>query len=91
MKVVFTRPALSDLDEIRQYILDNYPALAGLVEQRIHIVLERIAKYPRSARIVHQRPDVRVVPVIRFPYKIFYRITQAKIIEILHIHHTARD
>jgi plasmid stabilization system protein ParE len=90
MKVVFTRPALQDLDEIRQYIVDRYPALAGLVEQRIRSVLERIATYPSSSRIVEERPEVRVTRVLRFPYKIFYRVTKSKTIEILHIHHEAR-
>jgi hypothetical protein len=37
-----------------------------------------------------ERPDVRVAPLGRFPYKIFCRVRD-ETIEILHIHHTARE
>jgi hypothetical protein len=39
---------------------------------------------------VADRPGVRVVPLIRYPYKVFYRNT-GKVIEILYIHHAAQD
>jgi len=32
---------------------------------------------------------VRVVPLIRYPYKIFYRVTP-QAVEILYIHHASR-
>jgi plasmid stabilization system protein ParE len=38
---------------------------------------------------VEQRPGVRVVPLIRYPYKIFYRIADDTV-RILHIRHTSR-
>ncbi|MBI4093563.1 hypothetical protein HY417_01235 [Candidatus Kaiserbacteria bacterium] len=38
---------------------------------------------------VAQRPGVRVVPLVRYPYKIFYRISDSAV-EILYIHHAAR-
>ena len=47
------------------------------------------ATRPPSARQVAERPDVRVVPLTRYPYKIFYRVTR-EAVEILHVHHTAR-
>ncbi len=36
------------------------------------------------------RPGVRVVPLGRYPYKIFYRVS-GDAVEILHIHHAARE
>jgi hypothetical protein len=33
---------------------------------------------------------VRVVPLGRYPYKIFYRVTKDAV-EILHVHHAARE
>jgi hypothetical protein len=35
------------------------------------------------------RQTVRQTPLVRYPYRIFYRVTE--VIEILHIHHTARE
>jgi toxin ParE1/3/4 len=34
-------------------------------------------------------PDVRVMFVVRYPYKIFYRVRET-VVEILHIRHTSR-
>jgi hypothetical protein len=45
---------------------------------------------PESARRIPERPGVRVVPLIRYPYKIFYHVV-GDTVEILHIHHAARD
>jgi plasmid stabilization system protein ParE len=90
MKVVFTPAADADLDDVLSYTTLNYPSLRLPLEQRIRGVVERIAQWPESAREVDQRPGTRVVPLIRYPYKIFYRIAGDRI-EILHIHHAARD
>jgi plasmid stabilization system protein ParE len=38
---------------------------------------------------VARRPDVRAVLVLRYPYKIFYRV-RGDTVEILHIRHTAQ-
>jgi len=37
-----------------------------------------------------QRPNIRSVPFIRYPYKFFYRVLSDRV-EILHVHHSARD
>ena len=90
MKVIYTEPALEDLDAIRRYLAANYPALAVAVEKRMRAVVARIARWLESARRVEERPAVRVVPLIRYPYKVFYRITEEGV-EIIHIHHAARE
>ncbi len=90
MKVVFTASALADLDEILIYTAANYPDLIHLVEQRIRASVERVGRWPESARAVEERPGVRVVPVIRYPFRIFYRVSGGQV-EILHIHHAARQ
>ena len=89
-KVVFTQAALADLDEILEFTALNYPALVGPLEQRIRAVVARIARWPESGRAVPERAAVRVVPLIRFPFRVFYRI-RGDGIEILHIHHSSRE
>ena len=89
MKVVFTDEALRDLDEILHFIEGNYPAILHAFEERLHTVLNRIGTWPESAQAVADRPSVRSAPLIRYPYKIFYRVTEDSV-EILHIHHGAR-
>ena len=90
MKVVFTEPALADLDEILTYTDENYPHLADSIERRIHDVLAQIRRWPRNARTIDDRPGVRAVPLARYPYRIYYRI-EGKVIEVLHIRHTSRQ
>jgi toxin ParE1/3/4 len=75
--------------EIVSYLKQNYPASAHLVQARIRIVLTRISYWPDSAREISERPGVRVVPLVRYPYKIFYRVVD-ETVEILHIYHTSR-
>ena len=89
MKVVYTDEALNDLAAIADWLMVHYPTIAPVVEQRIRRVVAHIARWPASARGASGRPGVRVVPLGRYPYKIFYRVV-ADTIEILHIHHSAR-
>lgn len=90
MKVVFTDEALRDLDEIFQYISENYPAVYRPFEKRLRTIVMRVGNWPESTQEVLQRPGIRSVPFIRYPYKLFYRVLPDRI-EILHLHHSARD
>lgn len=90
MKAVFTKAALDDLDQLLTYTSVNYPSLLASVGRRIRDVIVHIEAWPENARRVSGRQDVRVVPLIRYPYRIFYRVHAGRI-EILHIHHTARQ
>jgi len=90
MKGVYTEDALDDLEAIAEWLIVNYPAAAPTIEQRIRSVVAHIGRWPESARMSAGRANVRVIPVGRYPYKIFYRISD-ETIEILHIHHAARQ
>ena len=89
MKVVFTDRALADLDEILEYIRTAYPTAFTGFEARMGAIIRRIGQWPESAAQVADRPGVWVVPLLRYPYKIFYRVTPSAV-EILYIHHAAR-
>jgi plasmid stabilization system protein ParE len=82
MKVVYTAAALQDLDDIADWLAVHYPAVAPAVERRIRAVIARIGRWPESARRSARRPGVRTVPVGRYPYRIFFRVT-AEAVEIL--------
>jgi toxin ParE1/3/4 len=90
MRIVFTDEALRDLDEILDFVAAHYLTIASSFQQRLRTTLQRIGKWPKSAEEVEQRPGVRVVPLIRYPYKVFYQAT-TDAVEILHIHHAARQ
>jgi toxin ParE1/3/4 len=90
MKVVYTDEALDNLDGILAFIASHYPTISAAFEKRLRTVIARIGAWPESAEEVAERPGVRVVPVIRYPYKVFYRVTN-EAVEILYIHHAARQ
>ena len=90
MKVIYTDEALRDLDEILEFIELHYPAISVAFEERLRAIEQRIESWPKSAEEVAQRPGVRVVPFVRYPYRLFYRIADDAV-EVLHIHHGARQ
>lgn len=90
MKVVYTDAALRDLDDITIWLTAHYHGLGAAVERRLRIVVAHIARWPDSMRPSAHRSGVRVALLGRFPYKIFYRVS-GEAVEILHIHHAARE
>ena len=89
MNVRYTEVALRELDDILAFIASNYPTVLQPFQRRLRAVEKRIARWPQSAQRVVQRPGVHVAPLIQYPYKLFYLITDDTV-EILHIHHSAR-
>lgn len=64
---VYTDEALHDLDVILAFIAANYPEISFAFERRLRAVTARISVWPESTRQVADRPEVRVVPLIRYP------------------------
>jgi toxin ParE1/3/4 len=90
MKLVFSQRALTDLDEIATYYAANArPAVAQSMGRRLNDVIDRICRVPEAAPRVSQRSQVRAAAVVRYPFRIFYRV-RGDTIDILHIRHTSR-
>jgi len=90
MKLVYSRRALSDIEAIASYYATHAsPAVAQAIEARFTDVIQRICRAPQSAPRLTQRSQVRVVSVVRYPFRIFYRVRNDTI-DILHIRHTSR-
>jgi plasmid stabilization system protein ParE len=67
MKVAFTAPALHDLEEVRAYLSAHYPGVMASVERRLRLAYARIGAWPQSGRVVAERPEARVVSIVRYP------------------------
>jgi toxin ParE1/3/4 len=89
MKVEYTNQALTDLRKISADSRAFGETVVAAVETRIRAVIAHVAKHPEAATLIADRPGMRVVPLIRYPYKIFYRVLENRV-RILHIRHTAR-
>ena len=89
MKVEYSNRATADLRKASAESLSFGDAVAVALEARIRRIVARIAEHPESAQQVIGRPGIHVVPLIRYPYKIFYRVLEDRV-RILHIRHTSR-
>lgn len=90
MKVEYSRRALTDLRDIAAYFANSdHPAVGEAVAARIEEVVARLAQAPRSGRPVAERPEVRVAPLLRYRWNIFYSVS-AEVVRIVHIRHTSR-
>jgi toxin ParE1/3/4 len=90
MKLVYSRRALADLEEIATYYTDYAsPAIAETIGRGIESAIARIGHFPKAAPKVSQRSKVRAATVLRYPFRIFYRV-QEDTINILHVRHTSR-
>jgi len=88
MKVRYTPEAFSDRERILEYLQERAPRGALNVASSIREAVSRLGDQPYSGYQTNN-PDVRVVFVVQYPYKIFYRVRDP-VVEILHIRHTSR-
>jgi plasmid stabilization system protein ParE len=68
MKVRFSKLALAELDVILDDIRAENPLAAARFDARIKRVFERIAQFPKGAHEIENRPGIRSVPLVRYPY-----------------------
>ncbi len=72
-ELIWTEPALSDLDTIADYIeLDNPEAARGLV-QRVFQHVEQLAKYPESGSRPRELRGSWYRQIVEGPCRVFYR------------------
>ena len=90
MKVEYSNRATADLRKVSADSRAYGDAVTAAVEARIQQVVAHIAEHPGGAPRVEERPGVHVIPLIRYPYKIFYRVIADRV-RILHIRHTSRQ
>jgi toxin ParE1/3/4 len=88
MRVRYTPEAFSDRERILEYLRQRSPSGSKNVAASIREAVAQLGDQPHSGYRTDD-PDVRVAFVVRYPYKIFYRVRDDAV-EILHIRHTSR-
>lgn len=73
-KIIWTEPALIDLNEIAEYIALDKPTAASNLVQNIFTKTERLEEFPNSGRNPPELKKSRYKEVIIKPCRIFYRI-----------------
>jgi toxin ParE1/3/4 len=73
-KLIWTEPALLDLDEVAEYIALDDPLAAGNYVQKIFDRVERLAIYPNSGKRPKELPRTPYREIVVPPCRIFYRV-----------------
>lgn len=83
-EVIWTDPALDQLEEIAEYIaLDKPSAAAGFVK-RIFSTVDRLEQFPNSGHVPPELPDSIYRELYVRPCRVFYR-NEDGVVYILHV------
>lgn len=90
-KLIWSPLARLDLKDIANFIAEDSPSAAERFVKSLFQVVERLAEFPESGRVVPELADPAVREVIRSPCRIVYRIQRRKrTVEIVRVWHGAR-
>jgi len=78
-QVIWTEPALLDLNAIAEYIALDKPSAAANVVEKVFSSTERLEKFPASGRNPPELKDSRYLEIVIAPCRIFYRIEGDKV------------
>jgi toxin ParE1/3/4 len=91
MKVRWSETALAQLDDIFLYIYERNRSAALAVAKRIEDLAALLGEFPLVGHLTDEA-EVRILPVVRYPFLIFYAIDNAADeVVILHVRHTVQD
>ena len=90
MKIVWTDPAVEDLELVKEFISRGSEFYALRFVTNIFDAVENLVHFPTRGRRVPEADDDTIREIIYFPYRIMYRIKPDRIV-ILTIIHGARD
>ena len=89
MRMVWTESAVADIDRIHTYIAERNPRAAVTVTDTIEATAARLGRFPYSAAMTDE-PGTRMAPAGRYPYVIFYTVTDDEV-QILRVMHGAQQ
>jgi len=79
-EVVWTEPALQQLDAIAEYIALDNPAAASELAQEVFDKIEPLENFPQSGRIPPELPNSVYREVVVTPCRIFYREDEKRVL-----------
>ena len=83
-EIVWSEPALSDLDAIGDYIALENPAAAAELVRRVFAHVEQLAEHPESGSRPQELKRSRYRQIVEPPCRVFYRYDGEKVF-VLHV------
>lgn len=90
MKIIWSEPAISDLENIRDYIAKDSEYYATIFIEKIITAVEKVAAFPLMGRIAPECNNKNIREVIYQNYRIIYKVNN-KAIFILTVIHGGRN
>jgi toxin ParE1/3/4 len=78
-QLIWTEPALLDLNEVAEYIALDDPAAASKMVQTVFDRVGRLATYPNSGKRPAELPRTPYREVVVPPCRIFYRVEEESV------------
>jgi len=83
-EIIWTEPALSDLDAIADYIAVDDPRAAAVVVQRVFSHIDQLVAHPLSGGKLPEFKAWRYRQIVEPPCRVIYRVEKSRVY-ILHI------
>jgi plasmid stabilization system protein ParE len=90
MKLNWSVPALTDLENIKAFIAADSEYYALKFVENAFSAVERLAVFPNSGRVVPEIADDSIREIIYGSYRIIYSVAETEII-IVTVIHSMRD
>ena len=84
VEIIWTEPALSDLDAIADYIAFDKPEAARRLVQRVFEHVEQLTNHPKSGSVPRELRGSRYRQIVEPPCRVFYRYDGERVF-ILHV------
>jgi toxin ParE1/3/4 len=83
--LIWTEPALSDLEEVADYIALDDPVAAGKLVRNLFAHVEQLQEHPESGSFPKElRPMRRYRQIVEGPCRVFYRV-EGEAVYIVHV------
>lgn len=89
-RIEWTAPAVSDLENIQDYIARDSAEYADAVVERLVLSVDRLASFPEIGRLVPEASDPKIRELLVQSYRMIYRLRKGTI-QILAVVHGARN
>lgn len=90
MKIKWTKPAVDDLESIKEFISRDSEIFANQFVERIFDSVEKLIDFPKIGRMVPEYQEQKVREIIFQNYRVIYFLS-SDLIYVLNIIHGARD
>mgnify|MGYP001306888197 CR=1 FL=1 len=89
-RIVWTEPAVADLQAIVDYIGRDSELYASATAERIVAAVGQLERFARSGRVVPEARSALIREIIVGSYRVIYR-ARPGLVEVLAVVHAARD